>query len=139
MRGFSFAPPLQFSCSGPVAQWLEQRTHNPLVPGSSPGRPTNQSTANHGVAGIRQLPGGIGCIVAGRISLRCRLAGVLWQVSQPSKSLTKGDGLAYGSTGDLLSDLRIRSSGQKKNRNLCDDVVRGCCSSHISYDSKAER
>ena len=26
---------------GPVAQWLEQYTHNVLVPGSSPGRPTN--------------------------------------------------------------------------------------------------
>jgi hypothetical protein len=24
---------------GPVAQWLEQRTHNPSVPGSNPGRP----------------------------------------------------------------------------------------------------
>ena len=27
-------------CDGPIAQWLEQRTHNPLVPGSSPGGPT---------------------------------------------------------------------------------------------------
>src|SRR5277367_5412844 len=27
---------------GPVAQRLEQRTHNPLVPGSNPGGPTNQ-------------------------------------------------------------------------------------------------
>jgi hypothetical protein len=27
--------------SGPVAQRLEQRTHNPLVPGSNPGGPTN--------------------------------------------------------------------------------------------------
>ena len=26
---------------GPVAQWLEQRTHNPSVPGSSPGGPTS--------------------------------------------------------------------------------------------------
>ena len=26
--------------NGPIAQWLEQRTHNPLVPGSSPGGPT---------------------------------------------------------------------------------------------------
>jgi hypothetical protein len=26
--------------SGPVAQRLEQRTHNPLVPGSNPGGPT---------------------------------------------------------------------------------------------------
>ena len=25
---------------GPIAQWLEQGTHNPLVPGSSPGGPT---------------------------------------------------------------------------------------------------
>ena len=25
---------------GPVAQWLEQRTHNPLVGGSSPSGPT---------------------------------------------------------------------------------------------------
>ena len=30
------------SLVGPIAQWLEQRTHNPLVPGSSPGGPTNQ-------------------------------------------------------------------------------------------------
>jgi hypothetical protein len=28
-------------CAGPVAQWLEQRTHNPLVLGSSPSRPTS--------------------------------------------------------------------------------------------------
>jgi hypothetical protein len=27
--------------TGPVAQRLEQRTHNPLVPGSNPGGPTN--------------------------------------------------------------------------------------------------
>ena len=27
--------------SGPVAQRSEQRTHNPLVPGSNPGGPTN--------------------------------------------------------------------------------------------------
>ena len=26
--------------AGPVAQWLEQRTHNPLVLGSNPSRPT---------------------------------------------------------------------------------------------------
>ncbi len=26
---------------GPVAQWLEQSAHNGLVPGSSPGGPTN--------------------------------------------------------------------------------------------------
>ncbi len=29
------------SGAGPVAQRLEQRTHNPLVPGSNPGGPTN--------------------------------------------------------------------------------------------------
>ncbi len=27
-------------CLGPLAQWVEQRTFNPRVPGSSPGRPT---------------------------------------------------------------------------------------------------
>lgn len=27
---------------GPVAQRLEQWTHNPLVPGSNPGGPTNE-------------------------------------------------------------------------------------------------
>ena len=27
--------------AGPVAQWLEQRTHNPSVPGSNPGGPFN--------------------------------------------------------------------------------------------------
>ena len=32
----------QDRCDGPIAQWLEQRTHNPLVPGSSPGGPTIQ-------------------------------------------------------------------------------------------------
>ncbi len=30
-----------FIIKGPVAQRLEQRTHNPLVPGSNPGGPTN--------------------------------------------------------------------------------------------------
>ena len=36
---------LQIRCStgGPVAQWLEQGTHNPLVRGSNPCRPTNAS------------------------------------------------------------------------------------------------
>ncbi len=29
--------------SGPVAQPVEQRTHNPLVPGSNPGGPTCDS------------------------------------------------------------------------------------------------
>jgi hypothetical protein len=29
-----------FVYDGPVAQRLEQRTHNPLVPGSNPGGPT---------------------------------------------------------------------------------------------------
>ena len=28
---------------GPLAQRLEQRTHNPLVPGSNPGGPTTPS------------------------------------------------------------------------------------------------
>jgi hypothetical protein len=28
---------------GPIAQWLELAAHNRLVPGSSPGGPTNQS------------------------------------------------------------------------------------------------
>src|SRR5439155_21790879 len=27
-------------CRGPIAQWLEQATHNRLVPGSNPGGPT---------------------------------------------------------------------------------------------------
>ncbi len=31
---------MDFSSSGLVAQWLEQRTHNPLVLGSSPSGPT---------------------------------------------------------------------------------------------------
>jgi hypothetical protein len=32
-----------FQCTpGPVAQWLEPWTHNPLVPGSNPGGPTNR-------------------------------------------------------------------------------------------------
>ena len=34
--------------AGPIAQWLEQGTHNPLVPGSSPGGPTTTE--------IRMLP-----------------------------------------------------------------------------------
>ena len=29
------------ACFGPIAQWLEQRTHNPLVQGSSPCGPIN--------------------------------------------------------------------------------------------------
>ena len=31
-------------CVGPVAQRLEQGTHNPLVPGSNPGGPTERCT-----------------------------------------------------------------------------------------------
>src|SRR5215208_3653397 len=34
--------------SGPVAQRLEQRTHNPSVPGSNPGGPTRESPAERG-------------------------------------------------------------------------------------------
>src|SRR5205823_13412195 len=33
--------------SGPLAQRLEQRTHNPLVPGSNPGGPTKTATRVH--------------------------------------------------------------------------------------------
>lgn len=33
---------------GPIAQRLEQRTHNPLVPGSNPGGPTIFSTSRYG-------------------------------------------------------------------------------------------
>src|SRR5947209_18507265 len=32
---------------GPLAQRLEQRTHNPLVPGSNPGGPTKTATRVH--------------------------------------------------------------------------------------------
>src|ERR1017187_6495221 len=39
-----------FTAFGPVAQWLEQSTHNALVPGSSPGRPTNFFNFFNGVA-----------------------------------------------------------------------------------------
>ena len=31
-----------FYFKGPLAQWLEQRTHNPLVVGSNPTGPINQ-------------------------------------------------------------------------------------------------
>jgi hypothetical protein len=34
-----------FPPDGPVAQRLEQWTHNPLVPGSNPGGPTNEFTS----------------------------------------------------------------------------------------------
>ena len=37
--------------AGPVAQRLEQRTHNPLVPGSNPGGPTNISRLISAAAG----------------------------------------------------------------------------------------
>ena len=33
---------------GPLAQWLEQRTHNPLVAGSSPAGPTSQKVSEGG-------------------------------------------------------------------------------------------
>ena len=40
------------SCSGPIAQWSEQGTHNPLVAGSSPAGPTNPpSPARHSQQG----------------------------------------------------------------------------------------
>ena len=35
------APLATIPIRGPIAQWSEQRTHNPLVPGSSPGGPTS--------------------------------------------------------------------------------------------------
>jgi hypothetical protein len=62
---------------GPVAQWLEQSTHNALVPGSSPGRPTNPGTIQLpggftaetiGLAGIEKVATGSGC--AGSKSLK---------------------------------------------------------------------
>lgn len=38
---FPSAPLLGYTNShGPIAQWLEQGTHNSLVPGSNPGGPT---------------------------------------------------------------------------------------------------
>src|SRR3990167_1020535 len=33
-----------FAAFGPIAQWLERGTHNPSVPGSSPGGPTNSNS-----------------------------------------------------------------------------------------------
>ncbi len=43
--GESASPPPPFRTKnllyGPIAQWLEQGTHNSLVPGSNPGGPTN--------------------------------------------------------------------------------------------------
>ena len=44
------------SCEGPVAQWLEQGTHNPLVPGSSPGRPTISRPPPGAAPPARPLP-----------------------------------------------------------------------------------
>src|SRR5690606_13508431 len=43
---------------GPIAQWSEQGTHNPLVPGSSPGGPTKRSTRHDPVqsAEVRKPP-----------------------------------------------------------------------------------
>ena len=43
--GMTAKSPIGPACSlqyrgGPIAQRLEQRTHNPLVPGSNPGGPT---------------------------------------------------------------------------------------------------
>jgi hypothetical protein len=44
MQGGEFSASFGYTSFGPLAHaWLEQRTHNPLVPGSTPGRPTNQS------------------------------------------------------------------------------------------------
>ena len=37
-----FASTTLCNCAGPIAQRLEQRTHNPLVPGSNPGGPTKK-------------------------------------------------------------------------------------------------
>lgn len=38
--------------AGPIAQRLEQRTHNPLVEGSNPSGPTNQIRHLAGLPGI---------------------------------------------------------------------------------------
>ena len=47
------AVPLHFhGHDGPIAQRLEQRTHNPLVPGSSPGGPTKMKSE-----AVQQSPG----------------------------------------------------------------------------------
>lgn len=71
---------------GPIAQWLEQRTHNPLVPGSSPGGPTKSMSLRlwcsekHSLAGMDKLsfPESIvgpalvrpGCLSYGSIAVR---------------------------------------------------------------------
>ena len=60
-------PPVQSRSCGPIAQWLEQRTHNPLVPGSSPGGPTNQSAANRRTARIREVRGEMAAVWSGRL------------------------------------------------------------------------
>src|SRR6185312_16452872 len=41
-------PTVNSHARGPIAQWLEQGTHNPLVPGSSPGGPTILRTSRLG-------------------------------------------------------------------------------------------
>ncbi len=40
---FRCVPDTWLQHSGPLAQWLEQRTHDPSVPGSNPGGPTKTS------------------------------------------------------------------------------------------------
>src|SRR5690606_19810565 len=46
---------------GPIAQWSEQGTHNPLVPGSNPGGPTNASLRG------RHVPACPSCRRSGRL------------------------------------------------------------------------
>src|SRR5215472_6104156 len=49
-------PGRMFTSAGPVAQRLEQRTHNPLVVGSNPTGPTNPEIVRRRAAAIQLSP-----------------------------------------------------------------------------------
>ncbi len=88
---------------GLVAQWLEPTAHNGLVGGSSPSRPTTNSTATcnfHDLHGLAELSGGCeaGWLEAGLFRGCCRrnlvefascLSGGFWRFHVSTASATR--------------------------------------------------
>jgi putative endonuclease len=111
------------SHTGPIAQRLEQGTHNPLVPGSNPGGPSPDSFRGcH--AGVRQLPdaggllrlnfmsGGPRLRVASQLMSRFSYVYILVSQVDPHVHYT-------GMTGDLFARLQEHNRGGCRHTAKC--------------------
>jgi putative endonuclease len=104
--------------AGALAQWLEQGTHNPLVPGSNPGGPTN---AKRGRAGgmrnrrVRRSAAEKGRCVATRPQARSRFGG---RANPGGPTSLRSASRHYGSASQLKESMR-RGWARKSNDEGC--------------------